>query len=122
MREQRAPNAPPALWPRRGLCSRRPAPDVRQGFARMRQPWEQAEYKRVGQLAHQWKGTCSYVGAKQAQRAAARLEQSAKALADAESSEFLCKEATAALHAFRAELLLVAPSVPRALADLEQVD
>ena len=55
----------------------------------MREPWEAKDFKRVGQLAHQWKGTCSYLSAKRAQRAALRLEQGAKALAEAGDSEYL---------------------------------
>ena len=90
------------------------------GFERLREPWEQKNFKRVGQLAHQWKGTCSYICAKQAQRAAFRIEQSAKALADTDTSEYLLKEVGAALLDFRAELLQVAPAVPVALEQLEK--
>ena len=52
--------------------------------------------------------------------AAARLEQSAKALADAGSSDFLMSEALSALQGFRAELLAVAPAVPKALREMDQ--
>ena len=88
-------------------------------FERMREPWERRDFKQVGQLAHQWKGTCSYICAKEAQRAAARLEHSSKALADADGSDFLLAEALSALHDFRSELLATAPAVPRALRELD---
>jgi len=95
------------------------------GFARIREPWEARDYKRVGQLAHALKGTCSYIAAKQAQRAALRLEQGAKALANsapssAEGSDnsYLAQEVTAALHDLQVELQEVMPAVTRALADL----
>ena len=88
-------------------------------FERMREPFERSDFKRIGRLAHSWKGACSYICAKQAQRAAARLEHSAKALADAESSDFLIAEASAALHGFRSEMLAIAPAIPKALKELD---
>ena len=88
-------------------------------FERLREPWERRNYRRVGQLAHQLKGTCAYIGAKQARQAAAHLEQSAKALADAEASDFLEEEVASAAHDLRAELALVAPAVQVALAQLD---
>jgi signal transduction histidine kinase/DNA-binding response OmpR family regulator/HPt (histidine-containing phosphotransfer) domain-containing protein len=87
-------------------------------FSRLREPWESKDFKRVGQIAHQWKGTCSYISAKQAQRAALRLEQSAKALGDSGSSAVLCKEVAAALYDLRVELQQIAPSVVSTLDEL----
>ena len=39
-------------------------------FVNLRAPWEGRDLKRVAQLAHQWKGACSYVSAKEAKREA----------------------------------------------------
>ena len=84
-------------------------------FSKIRQPFAAKDFARVGQLAHSWKGTCSYICATQAQRAASRLEQSAKALAAAAgSSDFLAQEVAEALHELRCELQQVAPAVRRA--------
>ena len=87
-------------------------------FSRLRDPWESKDFKRVGQIAHQWKGTCSYISAKQAQRAALRLEQSAKALGDSGNSEVLSREVAAALYDLRVELQQIAPSVVSTLDEL----
>ena len=70
------------------------------------------------QLAHQWKGTCSYISAKAAQRASLRLEQSAKAFAKAKDSEYLEKEVVAALYDLQVELRTLTPAVHAAIEQL----
>jgi signal transduction histidine kinase/DNA-binding response OmpR family regulator len=91
-------------------------------FERLRGPWEQRNFKRLGELAHQLKGTTSYICAGEAMRAAARLEQSAKALAAADTSEFLFEEVRDALRDMQRELELITPAVAAALQSLSQND
>jgi len=91
-------------------------------FAKLREPWESGDYRRVGQLAHQWKGTCSYIAARRAQRAGLRLEQSAKALAESGASSVSCplgQEVGAALVDLQSELRQVAPAVATALQEFQ---
>ena len=91
-------------------------------FERLRGPWEQRNFKRLGELAHQLKGTTSYICAGEARRAAARLEQSAKALAAADTSDFLLEEVRDALRDVQRELELITPAVAAALQSLSQND
>ena len=91
-------------------------------FERLRGPWEQRNFKRLGELAHQLKGTTSYICAGEAMRAAARLEQSAKALAAADTSDFLLEEVRDALRDVQRELELITPAVAAALQSLSQND
>lgn len=86
----------------------------------MRGAWEGEDYQDLSRRAHQTKGSCAYIAAKEAQRAASRLEQSAKALAAAGRSEYLCREVADALHDLRTELVRLVPAVPLLLAELEQ--
>ena len=91
-------------------------------FERLRGPWEQRNFKRLGELAHQLKGTTSYICAGEARRAAARLEQSAKALAAADTSDFLLEEVRDAVRDVQRELELITPAVAAALQSLSQND
>ena len=59
--------------------------------------WERADYSSLGDVAHRIKGTFSYICANEAKRAAARLEQGARALAEAPVSEVRRPTLTATL-------------------------
>jgi len=88
------------------------------GFVKLREPWEQADYRRLGQIAHQWKGSCAYVSAMGAQRAALKLEKSAKALGDAADSATLRSATVTALCDLQVELRRVMPALQQALEQL----
>ena len=76
-------------------------------------------YRALGVAAHQLKGQLGYIAAKQAQQAAARLESSAKALADSDGAAFLLDETREALRILSGELDLVRPAVETALREVE---
>ena len=84
----------------------------------LRAHWEAAQYRAVSRLAHQLKGTVSYICAQGAKRAAVRLQNSAIALDAAPDSDFLKSEVGEALEALEAELGRLAPAVTAARAEL----
>jgi len=88
---------------------------------RLRELFKLRDYLRLGKLAHQIKGMMGYIAAKEAQRLALRLEQGAKALGEAQTSDFLVQEVSDSLHAVCVELeQRVTPSVATALRELTE--
>lgn len=77
--------------------------------------WEERNYQSLGRVAHQLKGSTSYICANDAKRAAERLEQAAKALSNAETSDMLLAEVHDALIDVKKELNRIAPTIKEAL-------
>ena len=91
----------------------------RRAYARLQLQYEQRNFKKLGSVAHQIKGMLGYIAARQAQQTAARLEQSAKALAISDGgADFLQEEVREALRVVEAELQRVVPAVEEALDQL----